>query len=74
MIILKKVENDAGNVIGKAGAAFESLEKVWNDDGMSLCSKLNIFNNIVLSMLLYGAESWKGLREIEERKRSFQCI
>ena len=48
--------------IGKAGATFRNMEKVWNEDGMSLRTKLKLFNSIVLSVLLYGSETWKGQR------------
>jgi len=47
------------------------MEKVWNEDGMSLRTKLKLFNGIVLSVL-YGCETWKGLREIEERVKRFE--
>ena len=66
------IRNEVGIRIGKAGAAFRNMEKVWNENGMSLRTKLKLFNSIVLSVLLYGCESWKGLREIEERVRRFE--
>ena len=47
-------------------------EKVWNENGMSLRTKLKLFNSIVLSVLLYWCESCKGLKEIEERVRRFE--
>ena len=50
------------------------MEKVRNENGMSLRTKLKLFNSIVLSVLLYGSESWKGLREIEERVRRFESV
>ena len=43
--------------IGKAGAAFRNMEKVWNEDAMSLRTKLKLFNSIVLSVFLYGCET-----------------
>ena len=66
------IRNEVGIRIGKAGAAFRNMEKVWKENGMSLRTKLKLFNSIVLSVLLYGCESWKGLREIEERVRRFE--
>lgn len=66
------IRNEVGIRIGKAGAAFRNMVKVWNENGMSLRTKLKLFNSIVLSVLLYGSESWKGLREIEERVRRFE--
>ena len=66
------IRNEIGIRIGKAGAAFKNMEKVWNEDGMSLRTKLKLFNSIVLSVLMYGCETWKGLTEIEERVRRFE--
>ena len=66
------IRNEVGIRIGKAGAAFRNMERVWNENGMTLRTKLKLFNSIVLSVLLYGCESWKGLREIEERVRRFE--
>ena len=66
------IRNEIGIRIGKAGAAFRNMEKVWNEDGMSLRTKLKLFNSIVLSVLMYGCETWKGLTEIEERVRRFE--
>ena len=58
--------------IGEAGAASKNKEKVWIEDGMSLLTKLKLFNSVVPSVLLYGCESWKELREFEERVRRFE--
>ena len=58
--------------IGKAGTAFRNMEKVLNEDDMSLRTKLKLFNSIVVSVLLYGCETWKGLGEIEERVGRFE--
>ena len=66
------IRNEVGIRIGKAGAAFRSMEAVWNESGMSLRTKLKLFNSTVLSVLLYGSESWKGLKEIEDRIRRFE--
>ena len=34
--------------------------------------KLKFFKNIVMSVSMYGWESWKGLREVEDRVRRFE--
>ena len=60
--------------IGKAEAAFRNMEKVWIENCMSMCTKIKLFNSIILSVLWYGSESWKGLREIEERVRRFKSV
>ena len=68
------IRNEVGIMIGKAGAAFRKMEKVWTEKGMSLRTKLKLLNNIVLSVLLYGCESWKYLKEIEKRVRKFERV
>ena len=39
---------------------------------ISLATKLKLFKSIVISVLLYGSESWKGLKEVVDRMRSFE--
>ena len=58
--------------IGKAGAAFRNMSKVWSNRTISLKTKIRLYDSIVTSILLYGSESWKGLKEIEERVRIFE--
>ena len=60
------IRNEVGIRYGKAGAAFRNMVRVWNESGLSLRTKLKIFNSIVLSVLLYACKSWKWLKEIEE--------
>ena len=57
---------------GKTGAAFAKMKKVWNSRGMSLKTKLKLFNGTVMSILLYGCETWKGLKEVETKIRVFE--
>ena len=66
------VRKEVGIRIGKAGAVFSRMKRVWTSQGMSLKTKLKLFNAIVISILLYGSETWKGLSEIENRLRVFE--
>ena len=66
------IRDEVGIRIGKAGTAFRTMSNVWNEDGISVKTKLKLLNSIVMSVLMYGCESWKGLREIEERVRRFE--
>ena len=66
------IRNEVGIRIGKAGSAFRTLNKVWNAQNISLSTKLKLFSSIVISILIYGCESWKGLKEIENRVRRFE--
>ena len=58
--------------IGKAGAVFSKMKNVWNNRGLSLKSKLKMFNGTVTSISLYGCETWKGLKEVETKVRVFE--
>ena len=58
--------------IGKASAAFNGLKNVWNSTGITRKTKLQLFNAIVMTVLLYCCESWKGLRDVELRVRRFE--
>ena len=51
------VRREAGIRIGKAGASFRMLQKVWNANNITQSTKLKLFNSIVVSVLLYGCES-----------------
>ena len=44
--------------IGKAGSAFGSLNKIMRARNINLRTKMNIYNATVLSILLYGSETW----------------
>ena len=66
------VRNEVGIRIGKAGSSFRMLHKVWNAHNVTLPTKLKLFNSIVISVLTYGCESWKGLKEVENRVRRFE--
>ena len=53
--------------IGKESYAFNCWNKVWKEDRISLATKIKLLIVVVISVLLYGCKSWKGLREIKER-------
>ena len=42
------IRNGVGIRSGKAGASVRNLEKVWKGDGMSLLTKLKLFNSNIL--------------------------
>ena len=58
--------------IGKASYAYYCLKNVRKEDIISLGKKLKLFNAIVIAVLLYGCESWKGLKEVEDRMQNFE--
>src|SRR3984885_2110199 len=44
--------------IGKANTAFGRLEKIWKTSGLSIKIKIRLYEAVVVSTLLYGAETW----------------
>jgi len=45
--------------IGKARASFIQLKDIWKSKILSQHTKIRLFNAIVKSVLLYGAETWR---------------
>ena len=54
--------------IGKARYAYHKLKKVWNSSVYRRKTKMKIFESNVISVLLYGCESWK-MNEYNEKNR-----
>ena len=53
------ISNDEIKVrIGKAGTAFGKLKSIFNTKHISTKTKINLYNALVLSILLYGSETW----------------
>ena len=52
-------EKDIQARLGKARVAFQKLRNLWKSSNISKNTKIKIFNSCVLSVLLYGAESWR---------------
>jgi len=44
--------------LGKANGVFVRLTNIWRDNGLSLHTKIRLYEALVLSTLLYGAETW----------------
>lgn len=51
-------EVDIAHRIGKARNTFNSLYRVWRSSSLARPLKLRIFDACVISVLLYGCESW----------------
>ena len=62
------VLKEVGIRIGKAGSI---LRKVWNSCGISLDTKIKLFNGTVVAILIFGRETWKALNYVENRLRVF---
>ena len=44
--------------MGKANGVFGRLTNIWRDNGLSLHTQIRLYEALVLSTLLYGAETW----------------
>ena len=56
----------------KARRAFGSLRNIWNSRKISTRTKLKFYKSNILSVLLYGAETWKTTAGISKRLDTFQ--
>ena len=52
-------EEDIKTRIGKAYGAFATLGNIWRSREISEKPKIRLFNSNILSVLLYGCESWR---------------
>ena len=53
--------------IAKSTSALSRLKRVWRDSSLSIETKLRLLRALVLSVFLYGAESWTLNAEIEKK-------
>ena len=53
------VQKDINNRLGKAMDAFANLRPLWLSSVYSIRIKLNLYDSIVKSVLLYGSEYWQ---------------
>ena len=62
-----KCEEDIRRRIGKASSVMGRLGKIWKDTYISLETKVMIYEALVKSVFMYGAECWT-LRKEDERR------
>jgi Reverse transcriptase (RNA-dependent DNA polymerase)/Domain of unknown function (DUF6451) len=67
---------DVNARIRKAGQTFGMLFNIWRSPQLSQNLKIKIFKSNVLSVLLYGCETWKVTRRITARLQVFvnKCL
>ena len=58
-------DRDVTARIGKARAAFVMLKNIWASGGISMRTKLCIFNSNVKSVLLYRCETWRTTQTMQ---------
>ena len=64
-------DRDVTARIGKARAAFVMLKNIWASGGISMRTKLRIFNSNVKSVLLYGCETWRTTQTMQQKIQTF---
>lgn len=72
-----KMDKEVETRIGKASSAFGSLyNRLWSSHDVSLRTKVDIYKAVVLTTLLYGAESWTLYRKHIAQLDSFhmRCL
>ena len=71
------VSRDLDNRLSKASSSFERLSKrVWQSHALHLSTRIQVYRAVVISTLLYGAETWVLYRkEIRLLERFYQrCL
>ena len=69
-------EADIKARIGKARTAFAQLKKIWKSSIITRKTKMRLFNAIVMSVLLYGCQTWKTTSGIIKKLQTFvnKCL
>ena len=67
---------DIQNRICKSRVSFMKLKQIWNSRKLTMNTKLKLYKSLVLSVLLYGSETWKT-NECDNKKLDtfhFTCL
>ena len=51
-------DKEIGSRLGRANATFGRLNNIWRNKGLSITTKTRLYRTLVLTALLYGAETW----------------
>ena len=63
---------DMENRISKWRNAYRQLTKIWNSHKIKRSTKLKLYKSLVLSVLLYGSETWKMTKGDKRKLNTFQ--
>ena len=69
-----KCTEDIKNGIGKALGAVQNLQKIWTAKDIRCTTKLELYKVLILSILMYGSETWTLRKEDENRLLVFEMI
>ena len=72
-IVSKKggTDEDIQARIGKARRAFVMLRPIWRSTALTTKTKLRIFESNVKAVLLYGSETWRLTKRLEQKLQVF---
>ena len=66
------IEAELQNIMSKASMSFGRLrERLWNNHNVSIRVKGKLYRAIILSTLLYGAETWTVYRRNVKKQHAF---
>jgi hypothetical protein len=65
-------ESEINSRLAKARHVFASLRAVWKTNNISVTTKSRLYKSNILSVLLYGCESWKMTSTISHNLEVFQ--
>ena len=71
------LDKELNTRLGKVATSFGRLSKrVWSNNSLTLHTKLKVYHACVLSIVLYGAETWTTYRKQELKLNSFhlRCL
>ena len=51
-------EADVSRRVGLARGIFQSLNKIWDSKELRKATKIQVYESLVLSVLLYNSETW----------------
>ena len=57
--------------IGKAKQAFAMLRPIWRSTALTTKTKLRVFGSTVKAVLLYGSETWRLTKGLEQKLQVF---
>ena len=70
--INSSIEKDINNRLSKASKVFRGLSRlIWYKTSIRLGTKIKLFRSIILSILLYGSETWCSLNSQIQRFQVF---
>ena len=62
--------------LGKAASSFGKMSSIWTSKKISLKTKLNLYHSTIVSILLYGSETWKIYAAEKKKLNAFhtRCL